>query len=271
MKLINYKDMSKLINIAIATAKIKSLEIPHRKIRPFMHLLLYGRIGGGKSTILWDVANKLNAVPIMNLTRATLIGTVDKTTGNFIPPAVWDARNSVLLIDELFIDRNSPERGMLRNLLTLMENPYFEKRMGYRCNDFKEGNMNDLYCVVEKNIIKCKTRFVFFANTMQNLEKTQMIELHSLKTRCLTIPYYPSLEDTIRKAKGEPFFVYQKLKCDGDIKISKRTYNKIMKFTEDKNITVEHYLRTIGNLCRAYAVVGFDKKIFDLICDLATI
>lgn len=270
MILINYKDMSKLINIAIATARIKSISTPHSDIRPFMHLLLYGRIGSGKSTILYEVSKATGIIPLMNLSRPNIVGSVDKTTGNFTPPAIWESRNNVLLIDEFNVGKKSPEREMLKNLLPIMEFPEYKKKIGYRCNEFKEGNKNDLFCFVKNNIIHCKSRFVFFANTMMNINKTQMYELKALCSRCVVIPYYPSIEELQRKARGEPLYVYKKYNPKPTTKIDKKTYNRILTFIESRKIHPEQYLRTIGDLCRAYAVMGFKEDVFDLICDLAT-
>lgn len=271
MKILDYEELSEIINVAIATSKIRSLRTPYKEIRSFMHILLHGRIGGGKSTILWEIANRLNKLPSMNLTRATLIGTVDKHTGELIPPAIWDARESALLIDELSVGKDSSERNMLRLLLMLLENAVINKRMGYRCNDFFEGNKKDLFCEVKKSVITCKTRFIFFGNTMMNLNTTQMHEILALKTRCIVIPYFPSLNDLKRKARGEPFYIYKHYKIKKvDVKINKKDFNKILDFVESFGVGSEYYLRTIGNLCRVFAVVGFKKDLFKNICELVT-
>ena len=268
MELIDYKKMSKLINIAVATSKIQKLETPHKEIRPFIHLLLYGKIGSGKSSILKEVGNKFKQIPIMGITKATLLGAVDKTTGMFSPPAVWDCRNSVLLIDEFHIDKNS-DRDMLNGLLSIMESPKYVKRIGYRCNDFTKKD-GDLYCIVKENKISCNTRFVLFINTMMNMERSQLFEITALKSRCIVIPYYPSLEDIKRKARGEPHYIYKEYKVPKKVKINNKEYEKILEFIDSKNISVEYYLRLLGDLCRTYAVIGYDEEMFGLMCALAT-
>ena len=269
--LLDYKDLSKLVNIALATAKLKELKLPHKEIRPFMHLLLFGRIGSGKSSIMMEIAKKIKApLPIISLTKATLIGSVDKATGMFSPPAIWESRKSILSVDDFFVGKIGEARDMLRLLLGVMEHPEYRKKIGYRCNDFCEED-GDLYCIVKKNTIFCKTKFVFFANTMMNLyKKMEMIEMDALVSRCLVLPYYPSMEDLIAISKGKKTYIYEDLSkgMKLKVKLNKKEYNAILKFLQKQpEMNEKNYLRTIGDLCRAYAVIGrIDKKIFGLIC-----
>lgn len=269
MEFLDYTQLSKIINIAIATSKIEKLIIPHTVIRPFMHILLYGRVGSGKSTILRDVLKKVGQMPVTNLTKATLYGAVDKTSGSFIPPVTWDSKNSVLGLDEFYIPKEGTARYIAHELISLMENPFYTKKIGYRCNEFNDKTKDGLFCRVKKNRIEVKTRFVLFANTMMNLnlnKKMENYDVVAFASRCLVIPYYPSLDDLKRKARGEPYYIYKELTPKKSIvKISKQQYNKILSFAEDYNINETNYLRTIGDLCRTFAVVGFKEEIFKMI------
>lgn len=266
---LDYKELSLIINIALATAKLREIKLPHINIRPFMHLLMYGKVGSGKSSILNEVLINLNKVQSARLTLATLYGTVDKNSGEFIPPITWDSRNSVLGLDEFYVPKEGEARNVVHSLLSLMENPIYSKKMGFRCNEFKQKD-KDLYCIVKKNTIEVKTRFVIFANTMMNMNaKQQNPDALAFASRCLTLPYFPSLDDLKKKARGEPNYVYKKLTPKNDmIKITKQPYNKILKFVEKYNVKDINYLRTIGDICRIYAIVGFKKDIFELIMDL---
>jgi len=263
--------LSKIINIALASCKVKEIVLPNKKrIRPQIHLLMRGSVGSGKSSILNDVAEALDLMPQMGLTRATLLGSFDKQSGIFTPPAVWRYRNKPLLIDEFYIGtRDGGARDALNTMLSLMEYAKYEKAVGYRGNEFSEED-GDMFCKVKNNIISCRTKFLFFANTMQKLERSDMIEIQALQSRCITIPYYPSLDDLKRKLNGEPYYIYQEIVPKKEfVKISKKTQEKIIEMMDLKNIKEERYLRLFGDLCRVYAVLGkIDKEIFDLIIGL---
>ncbi len=263
---LDYKELSLIINIAIATSKIRELILPHKRIRPFMHLLMHGQIGSGKSSILQEVLVNLKKVQSVRLSQATIYGTVDKQSGEFIPPVTWDSRNSVLGLDDFYVPKEGETRNVVRSLLSLMENPIYTKKIGFRCNEFKEKD-KDLYCIVNKNIIEVKTRFVIFANTMANLNRKLFNpDFEAFASRCLILPYYPSLEDLKRKARGEPDYIYKNYKIKKDIvEIKKRNYNKILDFIDEYNIKEINYFRTLGDICRIFAIVGFKKDIFDLI------
>lgn len=266
---LNYKELSQIINIALATVKLKEVRLPHTKIRPFMHLLMHGKIGSGKSSILNEVLTNLNKVQSARLTQATLYGTVDKNSGSFIPPITWDARNSVLGLDEFYVPKEGEARNVVHSLLSLMENPHYIKKIGYRCNEFKEKD-KELYCTVKKNTIEVKTRFIIFANTMMNLNKKMFNpDAEAFASRCLILPYYPTLDDLKRKARGEPAYIYKQIKIKNDIvKINKTNYNKILKYIEKYEIKDTNYLRTIGDICRIYAIIGYKPDIFALVMKL---
>lgn len=269
---IDYNDMSKLINISIATANLNSIRTESSNVRTPMHLLTWGRIGGGKSSMLFKISKEIKRTPYNDLTKATILGAVDKNTGIFIPPAVWLCRNSVLLIDEFHIDKfDSKKRDLLNSLLMLLEYAEITKPIGYRCNNFEEKD-GELFCKIKDNTIRCKTKFVFFANTMMNLNKTQMQELIALKSRCVVVPYNPSINELIEKIKGKEHYNYSKYEIKKkDVFISKKIEGRFLDILIEHKISEIDFMRTFGDMCRVYAVVGYKKNMFDLLCELKEI
>ena len=162
------EDITELINIAIATARIRTLKTPTKSLRPFMHMIMCGSVGSIKSTILKEVCQALGTQWETNLSSATLLGSVDKSTGITNPPAVWEARNSVLAIDELNLNPHSYDRVHFNTFLSILENPQYSKKVGYRINDFEEKD-KDLYFVARQGRIQVKSRFVFLGNTMTTM------------------------------------------------------------------------------------------------------
>lgn len=264
-------DTFKLINIAVATSNIKEINTPTFKLRPSLHTIICGRIGSMKSTILLELCRQMKTTPYFNLTPANLLGTIDKQTGETLLPATWECRNSILPIDELDFDCHSTSsHNALTALLSVLESPNYQKKMGYRSNNFSKKSKG-LYCIVKDGTISVKTRFVFIASTMMELHKKQrMIELKALKTRCLILPYYPTITDLRNTIDGKLEFKYKKYTVPEIVNIDKETFKAIADLVEESNISKEQYVRTIGDLCRAYAVVGFDKRIFYNILSLKT-
>ena len=263
--------LSKILNIAIATSDLDNIKLPSGKeIRSQIHILIHGRIGSGKSGILSDVEKVTKKRKIFGLTRATLVGTVDKTTASFQIPMVWDAVNSCLLIDEFHVDVKGQTRDMLNFLLPLVEtDPGYRKPSGFKCNDFKERRKGGLYCIVKKNVIECKTRFVFIANTMMDLKQTKIYELKALMTRCVLIPFNPLRSELIDILNGKTPYKYKKI-IPKKNKITKKVQEKLLKLIENGYVPNENYLRVFGDLCRFYHVVGWDERLFTTVISLCT-
>jgi hypothetical protein len=219
---------------------------------------------------LYNVGEVFKLIPSLNIpSKAVLMGSVDKTTGIPIMPMVWQVRNKCMLIDEISIDeRNSSQRNSLNILLSLLEKPIYNKSIAYRINDFSEKD-KDLHCTMKNGTIDIKTRFCFIGNTMQLIyRKQRMIELEALKSRCLIIPYSPSIDDIKLLMRHELHFKYKKLVKKQDIKISQKVYDEAEAYLSSKNIEPELFARTFGDILRVFAVVGWDMEIFEIIIKL---
>lgn len=255
------KDMfSMLVNICVATSQIKGLKIPFmdRLLRGNLHLLIFGNRGLGKSSVLWEITKALDIVPEQSLTKANLYGTVDKQSGLLNPPAIWEHRNSILAIDEYEYNNKSPaDREVLRAFISLLENPHFKKRIGYRCNESEEKD-KDLYLKVERTGIEIKTRFSLMMTTMHNPLIMKSQSFRALIDRCLVLPYTINLFDMNYSIKGETRFEYEHLNVrKGIIEISKKDYIYVVDYCRDKltDDEVGIYLRMVGDCLRAFAVL----------------
>ena len=270
---LSLENISKMINISLASLKIKKIILPSgHELRSQIHLLMQGSIGSGKSSLLFQVAKHLKVLPQISITKPTLLGSFDKTTGLMTPPTVWRMRNKMLLVDEIhFSPKDYALRDVVDILLQLMEYPEYEKPIGYRCNPFVDPeNTEEMFCIVKDNIIHCKTRFVFFGNTMYNLKGTDLVEMQAFISRCIVLPYYPSTEELKVRIQGKPMFTYKEIKIKEEIvKISKQTEKKILAFLDRKHVKPSRYMRLYGDLCRVVAVEGkINEETFELISEL---
>jgi len=264
------EQISKIINIAIASLKIKSITIPHMKIRRVnIHLLMYGNVGSTKSTILYDVARITKGNVRKGLTKANLNGIVNKD-GEVIPPAIWDAVNNFLFIDEYFLSsHDKPGRELLNELNSVMENPEYNRKISYKAKDFKERK-KDLYCKIYKGNLYVKTRFSLFLNTMMDLDHSGINELKAFKSRCICIPMILARETLRSIAHGKRMYRYEEISPPKrDVVIDDVTYEAIENYTHTFCDDDEKYLRKLNDLCRVYAVLGkIDEEVFNLILSL---
>ena len=265
--LITIEEAFKLINIAISTAKIKKLSTPYADIRPNMHSILVGRVGSLKSTILRIICDQFKTDSQFGITSATVLGTIDKQTNIPILPSIWECRNSILPIDEFNVDYFSKgSRSALGTLLSVLEYPKFEKKLGYRTNQEINEKDGDLYLKIKNGSIKINTRFTLIGNTMMPLDKKQRLqELEALKTRCLIIPYYPTMTELRHMISGDNLYKFSKFNSQPIVSITQVIYEKLIELTIQAGIKEESFVRTVGDLCRAYSVVGFNEKIFEII------
>lgn len=263
---VNESKLSEIINIVIASSKIQTLKIPSKKIRAQLHTIIYGGLGGTKTDILWEISKNINLIPTNSFGAPHIYGTVDKMTGIHTPPMVWDCRNSCLLVDDFVFDsKNFKSMNTIQALLPILEHPHISKRIGYRCNEVCEKD-EDLYLKVKDGKIDCTTRFSLIMNTMTDLRRLSSHYISAFTSRCLIIPHYPNLDDLRRIARGGTFYEFKKINVKKNVEISKKNYNIIINFVDSAIRNPDSYLRTIGDCCRVYAVLGkHNKEIYNTV------
>jgi len=269
--MIDLKDISVLINLTIASLQIKSIKTPYRDLkRTNLHILIYGKVGSTKSSILYKVAEILKGDVMKGLTKANLLGTVDKNTKEVIAPTIWDCRHNFLFIDEYYLNhRDAIGRELLNELLSIMENPFYTKKISYSSQGFDKKDKG-LYCKIKDKNITIKTKFGLFLNTMMNINSTQIHEFKALKTRCLCVPMYFDRKILQKIAHGMNLYKYEKLKTKRiNCTVSDKIYSQIEDMVYNSKVDDESYLRKIEDLCRIYAVLGkIDEDIFNLVLSL---
>jgi hypothetical protein len=108
-----------------------------------------------------------------------------------------------------------------------------------------------------------KTRFACIVATMKKFEFQRRQAFRAFVTRC--VPYMFDLDekDLEEIAEGIKIFNYVEVKPEEEIIISHNVYRRIMRYVKEGLsacevpwIKKELYLRSIGDLCRVYAVWG---------------
>jgi len=277
MKLQDPEQISLLINLSIASAKLRFIKIKENdsdyNMRPQIHIILAGSQGSCKSTILTEVARHFNNKPVMEFTDASMVGSIEKELKRFVPGASWEFRNSILPLDEFeFTDRSRRPVKVIGKLLSLSEGEqYFQKRIGIFSQEFNEKD-GDLFCKCKNGVIEVKSNFALLIGTMDGLSffNTQLL---ALKSRCIPIKWEPGWDVLLNIAHGNPIFRYYDYSVnfnDHDhIVISNKDYNKILNIVKDKIKKPDLFLRTLGDLCRVFAIIQkHDLDLYDLIIKL---
>jgi len=255
------KELSFLVNTALASAQIKTLKIEEKekifKMRPSLHILLGSPIGQLKSSIMEEIGAMKNQEVITELTRAGLVGALDNKSMQFIAGAAWTCRNSLLLLDEFTFGR---KKEGWEAFLQLLESQRWGKRVGLFSADQHEKD-EDLYVKIGRGRIDMKTRFACVVATMKRLDLQRGQGFRAFMSRC--VPYHFDLDedDLVAIAQGTSLYREKNFNPSCNTEISNKVYSRIVKTAKTElskcpspKIRKELYLRSIGDICRTYAV-----------------
>lgn len=263
-----------LLNVSCYSSRLKGIRIKRKngtylELVPSLHLYLYSKFGLQKSTIFDRIEkgfkdNKHPVISVSELTAASVVGTIDRSTGEIIFPAAYYARNGILLVDEFNLNPNQSS-SIVKSFLTLLSHEKVERRISLK---EKEPIMTpDIYCnngwLRFKNL-RCA---VIFA-TMKNVKKNREAFFSGLLSRCVPISINSDVEDLI-KFDDNPDLLFHKLDLEipkGRVNFSFKEYEKIREYVKTYDILPELFLRTLNDCVRACAVLGkHDEELSDYI------
>jgi energy-coupling factor transporter ATP-binding protein EcfA2 len=272
------KNISQLVSLTLAGAKVKSLTIQERDvefgIRPQIHLLLRANTGSLKSTILNEVYRLLrsngfqNVVKLDEITRPGLVGTIDGRSMQYVDGAAWIYRNGVILFDEFKFKRKSEDWIAF---LKLLEDQEYGRKIGTISSDRREAD-GDLYLIVSKGEIRMKTRFSAIIATMKRFETTASDYFKAFVNRCIPYEYNFTIQEIKDILMGGNLLKLKEFKVKDNIYVDRRRYSRILNFVEE-NITKdivgqEIFARVVNDIVRVYAIIGrFDKDLFKKIIE----
>jgi hypothetical protein len=267
--------LNKLVNIAAHSVKIKKLitKEPYRdyEMRPQLHLLISAPFGEMKSTILREISQLYPSKIVTDLTFPSLVGSIDRTTKQIIPAAVWECRNKLMLLDEYTATRESL---VTRALLQLLEDQYYSRKIATYSADLNEEE-NDLFFKVKSGSIEVKTRFSCIIATMRDIRRIREQIFQALISRCIPIRYEMGKEEINQVLEGRKLISHENHDVKEVVEISTEDYKHIKEVVngeiEMSNIgnAKQVLARTIGDCCRIFAVLGkHDEKLYRTILRL---
>ena len=261
------QELSFLVNTALASARIKTLKVEEKerifKMRPSLHIILRSPIGQLKSTIMDEIGEKRGIEVITEISRAGMVGAIDSKSMQFIPGAAWSCRNSLLLLDEFTFGR---KKEGWEAFLQLLESQHWGKRIGLFTADQNEKD-EDLHVKISRGRIDMKTRFACIVATMKRLDLQMGQGFRAFISRC--VPYHFDLDedDLVSIAQGASLYRGKDFRPQRDVVIDNKIYSRIVKLAKFElskchipKIRKELYLRSVGDICRTYAVHGRNDK-----------
>lgn len=268
-----FQKLNVLLNLVDYSTNIRSIIIKEKyrdfNLRPQMHLILCGISGTTKSTVITQIGRKKKIMPLTSITAASLVGSIDKETKQVLSGFAWKRRNSIILLDEISFNLLSPkDKNVLDVLLQLMENQEYSKGISMFSSPFQEKD-DDLFFIAEKGQIDVKTRIAFIIGTMHDLFKTQSLQIIALVSRSIPFSLEMSSDEVKSIADGKRIYIDLKFTPKRDVIISVKDYERIRAFADNHDCHKDIYLRTIGDMCRAFAVMGeHDDSIYNMIIAL---
>lgn len=262
---------TKILNVSLASRKLESLSFVNEAGEtiqlsvPQIHIILYGKPGTFKSTIQRDFIKKVKGINISMLTTATFLGSVDKQ-GQFVDPVIWDAKGSVLGVDDWHPSlKMQGDKKLFESLLKVLEEGEYTRPFVWSTKSFsKKSGPHSM--VMKNNKLTVKCNFVYFASTMKNLVKRKELstDIEALLSRCLFIPFHPTRQDVDQFMKGhKKFFMYHDIELkEKNPVLKKKDYLHIHEYVFSKDMPLAETTRTVGLLCKIFAITG--EHDFDL-------
>jgi hypothetical protein len=269
--------MNLLLNMACSSTGIETLLVKEKfrtqQFRSQLNIILQAGSGKLKSTILEEIGRFYGVTPYSYVTYAAMIGSINRTTGQVIPGLVWETRKKPLLLDE-FRTGERGDTGAMDVLLGTAESGHYKRRIALASETIEEKD-GPLYYRVRNGEIEVQTRFACIIATMKNLDMSRSDRIRALQQRCIPIKYDLPNKVVDAALQGSPIFRLQKYDPPKEVVINRKDYDKIIQAaseirdTHEASKFNEAYARSIGDLCRIFAVIGrHDFELYRLVCFL---
>ena len=265
----DFIDFSKIINCAIASSSVESIEFKLGKkkhfLRPQQHCIIFGKSGIGKSTILKTILEKFGGNSIVSMTKATLFGSFDRETFSFIEPLFWQYRNSLIVLDELHLSPKR-DREVLDAFLMLLENMPISKQLhGHppELNLLEAGN----YLKIKNKVLSFSAKTTIIASTMHHPLNFKSESMRALYSRCVIINFNPPIEELERYLYGEDLFLFKKIEPKKNIVIKQKDSDYIYKIVSSFNMPPYLVMRCLGDCLRYFAISKkHEENIYKRLC-----
>jgi hypothetical protein len=267
--------MNQCLNVTCSSTDIETLLVKEKyktqQIRSQLNIILQSKPGMLKTTILEEIGRCYKVTPYSYATYAAMIGSINRTTGQVIPGLVWETRKKPLLLDE-FRTGERGDAGAIDVLLGVTESGHYKRRIALASETVEEKD-GPLYYRIKGGEIEVQTRFACIISTMKNLDMSRSDRIRALVQRCIPLKYDLPKEVVDAALQGSPIYHPQKYNPPKMVIINRKDYDKIIQVASEirdsESKFNEAYSRSIGDLCRIFAVIGrHDLQFYRLVCFL---
>ena len=263
-------DVPPLLNISGSSAGIRSVrvELPKSKVRvlrPQLHLFLSAPKASFKSAMLTEAQRAFGGIYQIGLTYPALVGSVDKQSGELTDSLAWNARDSVLYVDEFV----SGERrdSLIKAFLPLLSEQRYARSIGLKSVD-RSIRRNGNYYTIHKGRIELHVRFAAVFASMYSLKMFAKYVSHAaLLDRCVPVQYEVTNEERDAVARGEPVFDQKPYDCPKEVTIQRKDFEHVYGVWRERSDRV-HDNRALDDCLRVFAVTQeHDDPLYRFVID----
>jgi len=255
-------DVVPLVNIACSSAKIRRVQVDRpesgpQDLRPQMHLFVSAPKSSFKSSMLTEAHTVHGGVYQIGMTYPALVGSVDKQTGELTDSLAWNARDSVLFVDEFVT--NERKDSLIRAFLPLLSEQRYSRSIGLKSVD-KSSSSNGNRYRIHRGRIELQVRFSAVFASMYSLKMfSKYVSHEALLDRCIAVQYEVTNEERDLVGKGKAVFDQKPYSCPKEVTIRRADFERIYDFWRKDSDRV-HDNRALDDCLRVFAVTQDHKE-----------
>ncbi len=246
-----------ILNVACSTAPIRKLWVDRTEsgalpLRPQMHLYLSAEMSSFKSSLLKEAQSVYKGVYQYGLTYASLVGSIDKLSGELTESVAWNARDSILFVDE-FHSQGERKGDLIKSFLPLLSDQQYSRSIGLKSVTKSRSSNGNSY-KIHNGRIELKVRFAAIFASMYSLKMFAKYVSHAaLLDRCIAIQYEVTNEDRDAVARGKRIFDFTPYSCPKEVTVERKDFERVYDFWKKGSREI-HDNRALDDCLRAYAV-----------------
>ena len=249
-------DVTPLLNIACSSAKVRRVQVDRpesglQDLRPQIHLFISAPKASFKSSMLKEAQSAHGGVYQIGMTYPSLVGSVDKQSGELTDSLAWNARDSVLFVDE-FVS-NERKDSLIRAFLPLLSEQSYARSIGLKSVE-KSSTSNGNHYRIHRGRIELQVRFSAVFASMYSLKMfSKYVSHEALLDRCIAVQYEVTNEERDAVGKGKAVFDQKPYACPKEVTVRRADFERIYDFWK-KNSDRVHDNRALDDCLRVFAV-----------------
>ena len=220
-------------------------------MRAQIHLFFSAPKASFKSALQTQAQRVYGGVYQIGITYPSLVGSVDKQSGELTGSLAWAARDSVMFIDE-FVSSERKDQ-LIKAFLPLLSEQRYTRSIGLK-SVTKSSRSNGNYYRIRNGRIELGVRFAAVFASMYSLKMfAKYVSHEALLDRCIAIQFEVTNEERDAVAQGRPVFDHEPYDCPKNVTIERKDFERIYEFWKKTSGQV-HDNRALDDCLRVFAV-----------------